>query len=110
MKKIVKLTENDLARIVKKVLKEQSQPDIETKVKGCFMSAFELKDISKVPMSCVGIGLKIFKNKRLPNPFDPTEVEQSLSCASDLAKDPMFLAEKMKDILGCLSKTSPVMY
>jgi hypothetical protein len=104
MKKIVRLTENDLARIVKKVLKEQSQSDLEAKVKGCIMSTFELKDISKVPMSCVGVGLKILKGE-LPNPLDP----QNFECAQDLAKDPMFVLKKFKDITGCLSKQSPIM-
>jgi|LakMenE18May11ns_1017448.scaffolds.fasta_scaffold8958108_1 hypothetical protein len=105
MKKIVRLTENDLARIVKKVLKEQSQSDLESKVKGCIMSTFELKDISKVPMSCVSVGLKLFKGG-LPNPLDPENME----CAQDLMKDPMFVLKKFKDITGCLAKQSPVMF
>ena len=50
MKKIVRLTESDLARIIKRVINEQGQSD----PTGCFKAAFEIKNMDiEVPKSCM---------------------------------------------------------
>jgi hypothetical protein len=49
MKKIVRLTENDLTRIVKRVLKEQEQPKENAKPQYKIVKTFGLEDINQKP-------------------------------------------------------------
>ena len=44
MKKVIRLTESDLTRIVKRVIKEQAQPNLQDCLKG----------VGTVPQSCKG--------------------------------------------------------
>ena len=50
--KVVKLTESDLQRIVKRVLKENTQSEEDVVIE-CILSNTTLKDISKIPQSCI---------------------------------------------------------
>lgn len=52
MKRIIRLTENDLARIVRRVIKEQSN-DVEAVVLECVMENTTLKDLQTIPADCV---------------------------------------------------------
>lgn len=114
MKRVIRLTESDLNRIVKKVLQEQSQPDPKKIVTDCFMQNLSLKDVTKVPMSCMGIGIKIVTSKKLPDPFQ--DGPALLSCANDLGKvvteDPNYVFQKLTAIGNCIFKSasSPVSY
>jgi len=109
--KIVRLTENDLMRLVKRVLEEQTQPDTK-KIENCFITNFESPNL-KVPQSCIKMANKVIKNKTLPSPAD------GMACGSEIMAqvsnvDIFSLFEKMKNTADCLMKTvgnqSPVMY
>ena len=118
MKKIVRLTEKDLSRIVKKVLNEQvpsGKDQMEKAVIDCFMSTLSLKDVTKVPRSCIPVGLKIIMSKKLPE-FE--DFPQFMQCATDLGKvvmeDPMGAFNKISEVGKCLiskgTSQSPVVY
>jgi len=52
MKRIIRLTERDLTRIVRRVIKEQSN-DVEAVVLECVMENTTLKDLQTIPADCV---------------------------------------------------------
>ena len=54
--KVVKLTESDLQRIVKRVISEQNEivePSKEKIVKECILENTTLKDLENIPASCI---------------------------------------------------------
>lgn len=114
MKKVVRLTESDLNRIVKKVLREQTQPQTPDKaVMDCFMSVMSLKDMTKIPQSCMKVGIKVMTEKT------PPDFVTGMACATELskviAKDPMYAMGKLMEVGQCLmgkaaGGQSPVMY
>jgi|688.fasta_scaffold485215_2 hypothetical protein len=113
MKRIVRLTESDMVRLIKKVLQEQMQQKPEDMVIECFTENMTLRDATKIPTSCMTIGLKVITSKRPPNPI--TDGQEFLSCANDLArlvqKDPSYAIEKITSVAQCIIKkaSSPVM-
>ena len=52
MKRIIRLTETDLARIVRRVINEQSD-DVQAVVLECVMENTTLKDLQTIPADCV---------------------------------------------------------
>ena len=55
MKKTIRLTESDLARIIKRVINEQGQSD----PTGCFKAAFEIQNMDfEIPKSCMEVVTK----------------------------------------------------
>lgn len=113
MKKIVRLTESDLVRLVKKVLNEQMQQKPEDMVIECFTENMTLRDATKIPTSCMTIGMKVITTKRLPNPI--TDGPKLWSCANDMAKvvekDPDYAFEKLMSVAKCVIEkaNSPIM-
>lgn len=115
-KKIVRLTESDLVKLINRVLEEQTAPPIGNNVKkmveDCFMENAELKDLVKVP-TCTDIAMEIIKNKKLPS-----DMSKGFKCATELASaigdDPFTALGKLTSTGRCLldkvTKGSPVMY
>jgi len=92
-KKIVRLTEADLTRLIRKVLKEQQTPNPIENIKKCFGG--------ELPQSCTKIVNSLMK-KETPNPMD------AISCG-------MEIADNGKKFFDCISSQfptfkSPVMY
>lgn len=111
MSKVVRLTESDLVRLVKKVLKEQiSGPGPDTFVKECFMEHANIEDLSKIP-TCSKIAMGIIKTKKLP-----TNMEEGIKCATEIVStvggDPFGAFGKLTQIGECILKkvNSPVKY
>lgn len=115
MSKIIRLTEEDLVNLVKRVLKEQSDPmtqGVQKVVEECFMQNIEFKDMSKLP-TCMAMSSEILKTKKLP-----TNMEKGMKCVNEItsvvSEDPFSAYGKLVDIGKCLlekaSKVSPVMY
>jgi putative glycerol-1-phosphate prenyltransferase len=84
MKKIVRLTESDLARIVKRVINEQGQSD----PTGCFKAAFEIEnmDIEIIPTSYLLIdgGKKTsveYVSQTTPIPNDQADIARKIALA-----------------------------
>jgi hypothetical protein len=88
MKKIVRLTESDLARIVKRVINEQGQSD----PTGCFKAAFEIENMDiEIPKSCMeavtnpsymSMAACAFEvallSTKMGLPMDPSEIEEKV--------------------------------
>lgn len=111
MSKVVRLTESDLIRLVKKVLKEQiAGPGPDTFVKECFMEHANIEDLSRIP-TCSKIAMRIFKTKKLP-----TNIEEGIKCATEMVSnvggDPYRAFGKLTQIGECILKkaNSPVRY
>jgi hypothetical protein len=115
-KKIVRLTESDLVKLINRVLDEQTaQPmgdNVKKMVEDCFMQNVEFKDLVRVP-TCSAIAMEILKTKKLPS-----DMSKGMKCANELASaigdDPFTAFGKLTSIGSCLidkaTKGSPVMY
>jgi hypothetical protein len=70
MKRIIRLTESDLSRIIKRVLNEQKTlPQVAIE---CALTNFNLTDVTKIPMECITLGLTVIMTKELPDLTDPS--------------------------------------
>jgi hypothetical protein len=88
MKKIVRLTESDLARIIKRVINEQGQSD----PTACFKAALEIEEMDvEVPKSCMEAVTKpsfttmaacsfevLLMAPTIGLPTDPSEIEEKV--------------------------------
>ncbi len=100
MKKVIRLTESDLTRIVKRVLMEQGQSDPTS----CFKVAFEIEDMDiEIPKSCMEAVTKpsfttmaacsfevLLMAPKIGLPTDPSEIEEKVQrfyeCATSKVK------------------------
>lgn len=79
MKKIVKLTESDLARIIKRVIKE-NQNDIPSEIMECASEVLTLSDLTKIP-TCMELGMGVMTDKKMP-----TDIFKVMACGTELYK------------------------
>ena len=108
MKKIVRLTENDLERIVKKVLSEQVSPTQNPMnvIKECFVKSGV--EISKYP-SCLKVGTEMMQGKT------PTS-QSAQACSMEIMMNMGELGNKVVALGACVasklgaSGKSPVMF
>ena len=78
MKKIIRLTESDLSRIIKRVLNEQKTlPEVAIE---CALTNFNLPDVTKIPKDCITVGLTVISTKKLPDLTDPSV----MACATGI--------------------------
>jgi ethanolamine ammonia-lyase small subunit len=92
MKKIIRLTEQDLARIVRRVIKEVNDGDPEQVIIDCIKENTTLKELSTIPDSCI----KLFKDK------DMTQVG---ACKNDMGPENYELIKtKTMPITICVGK------
>tara|TARA_Y100000589_G_scaffold330725_1_gene381303 strand:- start:4741 stop:5085 length:345 start_codon:yes stop_codon:yes gene_type:complete len=113
MKKVIKLKESDIKRIVKRVLKEQTDctkfprdpkgdivgASLEEIVMNCIMENCSLKDISSVPQACI----KMILDK---------DITQSYACMMEMDSDSVqMILSKIEPISRCVAKktSTPVM-
>jgi hypothetical protein len=100
MRNVVRLTERDLSRIVRKVLKENLNGLPETAIQ-CALENFKLSDITLVPFACVTVGLNIITTKKLP-PLTDKNVQE---CATKLINNVVSNEEAQKRVMsfaGCI--------
>lgn len=99
-RRIIKLTEADLTKIVKRVLKEQNQPiELPKELEGCFKKEFKITDVVKYP-KCVLLALKI----KAPFPFpkdDEIDPELVQACAKQLMKHPDEVMKRFTSFATC---------
>jgi len=103
-KRVVRLTEADLIRLVKKVLIEQSNPPMgdeqKKAVEKCFMENLDMNDLSKVP-TCSALAFEMLKTKRLP-----TDMQKGMKCANEISvavgDDPFTAFAKLTQVGQCL--------
>lgn len=102
MSKIVRLTESDLVRLVKKVLNEQNPggniPNQD--VLKCFSDNTKITDLAKIP-TCVAIATEVMQTKKLP-----TDMQKGMKCANEMASaigdDPFSAFAKLTSVAQCL--------
>ena len=121
MKKRVRLSENQLVQLIKKVLKEEigvTETPTPEKVTTCIMKNMDVKDLDGIP-TCVKIVTKVFTSKETPNPFDPEYIRDGMLCAKEFAEkipntNPIDVANKLMNtadcILGTKTQRIPVMF
>ena len=109
MKKIVRLTENDLERIVRKVLEEQTAPPTQNPInviQECFAKSGV--EISKYP-SCLKAGTEIMQGKT-PTP------QSAQACSMEIMMNMGELGNKVVALGACVasklgtSGKNPVMF
>ena len=102
MKKVIKLTESDLTRIVKRVLIEQQNQT--NPLEECFREKFEVDGTEEIPQSCIN-ALNAFMEGDIM-----TTTMYAFSCGSDLVTNvPVddFL-KKFKEIQKCVEQKGKV--
>ena len=105
MKKVIRLTESDLAKLIKRVIRE-NQNDIPTEIMGCATEVLTLSDLTKIP-TCLELGIEVTTSKKIP-----TDVMKIMACGSELVKlnktaqDGM---EFMNCVLEKIGTSTPVM-
>jgi hypothetical protein len=101
MKKVIRLTESDLTRIVKRVLMEQEMS--EEKIMSCLLKTLGESDIqlSEIPKSCMTLIQKGIE-KKTPS-FE--DLQLGLDCGMKCAKNPKIidLATKIPDVITCVT-------
>ena len=93
MKKVIRLTESDLVRIVKKVLMENvpQVPEIPVELMTCLTES-----VGELPEACMGIINEIVIEKKIPQITDP----RLIPCTFAIGTTAM---EKMPIVLGCVT-------
>ena len=100
MRNVVRLTERDLSRIVRKVLKENLNGLPPTTI-DCVKENLKFEDILLVPFACVTVGLEIITTKKLP-PLTDKNVQE---CATKLITNVVNNEEAQKRVMsfaGCI--------
>ena len=91
--KVIKLTENDLNRIVKRVLNEsEDADDIQSIVKACIMDNTSLTDLAIIPQSCISMIVN-------------EDVTMAFDCMSEMdSSDVQMILGKIKPIAKCIEE------
>lgn len=103
MKKTIRLTEADLSKLIRRVIKE-IDGDIPQEIMACATEVLTLTDMVSIP-TCLELGIEVITNKKIP-----TDFVKGLKCASELVN----LNKKPDDalkFLTCVANkiSSPVM-
>jgi hypothetical protein len=104
MKKIVKLTESDLARIIKRVIKE-NQNDIPSQIMECASEVLTLSELAQIP-TCLELGMGVMTSKKIP-----TDFVKLMTCGTELSKlnkTPQDGMEFMSCVLEKVGTSNPV--
>ena len=97
MAKIVRLTESDLNRLVRRVIKEQ-QTEFDADLLECAKEQVQISDITKIPPSCYSVGLNLMMGKT-PTP------DSCMKCVKEAAKeDPRWVKDKAIGFMTCVAE------
>jgi hypothetical protein len=97
MAKIVRLTESDLTRLVRRVIKEQ-QTKFEDDLLECAKEQVQISDITKIPPACYSVGLNLMMGKT-PTP------DSFMKCVKESAKeDPRWVKDKAIGFMTCVAE------
>jgi hypothetical protein len=97
MAKIVRLTESDLTRLVRRVIKEQ-QTKFEDDLLECAKEQVQISDITKIPPACYSVGLNLMMGKT-PTP------DSFMECVKKAAdEDPRWVKDKAIGFMTCVAE------
>lgn len=105
MKKVIRLTESDLAKLIKRVIKE-NQNDIPTEIMECASEVLTLSDLSAIP-TCQELAMEVITSKKIP-----TNIIKLISCGAELSKlkkTPQDVEEFMNCVYQKIGTSTPVM-
>ena len=99
-KKIIKLTESDLNKIVKRVLEEQQETiELPKEMEKCFKEQFQITDVLEYP-KCVELALKA--KSPIPMPDNQVDLKLVGACAKQLMKDPQEVTKRFFGFSQCM--------
>ena len=97
MKKIVRLTESDLTRLVRRVIKEQ-QTEFDAELLECAKEQVQISDITKIPSSCKSVGIDLMMG-------NTPSVDSCMKCVKEAAnKDPRWVKDKAIGFMTCVAE------
>jgi len=105
MKKTIRLTESDLSRLIRRVIKE-TENDIPQEIMGCATEVLTLTDMVSIP-TCLELGMEIITSKKIP-----TDFMKGFACVSELGKlnkKPEDALEFFTCVLKKIGNVTPVM-
>ena len=108
MKRIIRLTESDLTRIVRRVIRE-NEGDVATEIMECSTEVLGVENLEQLP-TCQEFAMKVMVEKKIPT--DMGSVKKMLACGRELVnlqKKPDDVMELMNCVLGKIGNTTPVM-
>jgi len=103
MGKVIRLTESDLVKIIKRVLNEDMMGGgVDPKIMECLSPVIDPKKMSQIP-TCMKIFNDMFKTQTPPNPFDPSMVK----CSTEMIKlipegNPFEMVSKIMEVATCI--------
>jgi len=97
MKKIIRLTENDLTRLVRRVIKEQSTK-YDADLLKCAQNQVQITDIDEIPPSCKSVGVDLMMG-------NTPSVDSCMKCVKESAnKDPRWVKDKAIGFMTCVAE------
>ena len=105
MKKTIRLTEADLSKLIRRVIKE-IDGDIAQEISACAMEVLTIEDANTIP-TCLELGIEVITTKKIP-----TDFMKGFKCIGELGK----LNKKPEDamkfftcVLEKIGNVTPVM-
>jgi hypothetical protein len=92
MKKIIRLTENDLTRLVRRVIKEQ-----QTEFGDDLLECAKVSDISEIPPSCYSVGVDLM-NRKMPTG------DACKKCINAAKENPSWVKDKAVGFMTCVAE------
>lgn len=105
MRKTIRLTEADLSRLIRRIIKE-SNGDIATEIATCALEVLNVEDVNTIP-TCLELGMGVITSKKIP-----TDLVKYMACGTELTKLNKTPADGLKFlncVLGKIGNTTPVM-
>jgi hypothetical protein len=97
MAKIVRLTESDLTRLVRRVIKEQ-QTEFDGDLLKCAQNQVQITDINEIPPSCKSVGVDLMMG-------NTPSVDSCMECVKDGAKqNPRWVKDKAIGFMTCVAE------
>jgi hypothetical protein len=96
-KRIIRLTESDLTRIVRRVIKEQ-QTKYDADLLKCAQNQVQITDINEIPPFCKSVGVDLMMG-------NTPSVDSFTNCVKQAAeKDPRWVKDKAIGFMTCVAE------
>ena len=108
MRKTIRLTEADLSRLIRRIIKE-GNGDIATEIATCAMEVLAIEDANTIP-TCLELASKVMIDNKMPTDIPSTV--KLMACGAELVtlrKTPADGIKFLNCVLGKIGNTTPVM-